>query len=388
MMSKNAFSRVDRQVCMLIGVVLLLTSIASFFVSTEIFYRAIVRTLGSRVENIHNYIEHQVTPESFLEVNGRQDMVKPSYRHLKEEMATVRSITDISYLYTAKKDSSGKLIYVVDGLSSDAEDFRYPGDPIEPEIQDKLEQALRGEIVLPDRILPTDWGNIFVAYYPLHDERGHVLGAIGIELPADAEAAAFAELKRAISLTCAFFFLVSFATSLYIFRRISNPLYRDLSNTDFMTNLKNRNAYEIDRSNIEARTGGRNMTVFVIDLNNLKLANDVIGHDMGDRCIAEAGRVIKSVESGSITGYRYGGDEFVLFAADVRDPEEIRSRVKAGYEDFAASVREVPVALAVGWAAFDPALDRTLEDTQKRADEHMYEDKVRIKESLGGGEPR
>ena len=41
---------------------------------------------------------------------------------------------------------------MVDGLPEDADDFRYPGDAIEPEIQSELERALSGETVLPEKI--------------------------------------------------------------------------------------------------------------------------------------------------------------------------------------------------------------------------------------------
>ena len=44
---------------------------------------------------------------------------------------------------------------MVDGLPEDADDFRYPGDAIEPEIQSELERALSGETVLPEKILDT-----------------------------------------------------------------------------------------------------------------------------------------------------------------------------------------------------------------------------------------
>lgn len=67
---------------------------------------------------------------------------------------------------------------MVGGLPEDADDFRYPGDAIEPEIQSELERALSGETVLPEKILDTDWGNIFIAYYPLHNESGEVVGAL------------------------------------------------------------------------------------------------------------------------------------------------------------------------------------------------------------------
>ena len=138
-------------------------------------------------------------------------------------------------------------------MSEEADDFRYPGDAIELEIQSQLERALSGETVLPEKILDTDWGNIFIAYYPLHNESGEVVGALGIEVAADIEAEAVHDLSKAISVAYLFFCGIAFAASILIFRRISNPLYRDMANTDFMTELKNRSSYETDRQNLDVK---------------------------------------------------------------------------------------------------------------------------------------
>ena len=48
-------------------------------------------------------------------------------------MEEIRDIGDLRYLYTAKRNDEGTLVYVVGGLPEDADDFRYPGDAIEPE---------------------------------------------------------------------------------------------------------------------------------------------------------------------------------------------------------------------------------------------------------------
>lgn len=378
-MPRNVFSRVDRQVSILLAVVLFLSSLAIYLVSTEIFRQSMVQTLVNRVSNIHHYIDAHVTTESFTEVNTREDMHKESYVLLKDEMTNVRNLTDIRYLYTAKRADDGRLIYVVDGLPESTPDFRYPGDLIEPEIQEDLSRALRGTVVLPDRIIDTDWGHIFIAYYPLHDaDNKKIVGAIGIELPAEIEHQAFVRLRQAVSVTCGGFFLLALLSSLIIFRRISNPLYRDLSNTDMMTGLKNRNAFETDRNNLNVSGRAVDYTVLVIDLNNLKLANDLLGHDVGDQCIMEAAKAIRSVEGEGVTGYRIGGDEFVLFVMKGRSAAELAQRVKASFEPFRPTVA-VPVSLAVGWAAFDKKLDKRLSDTQKRADANMYKDKLELK---------
>lgn len=377
-MKKQYFSRVDRQVAVLLGVMLILFSVSIYIVSTQIYYHSILENLISRVENIHKYIEHELTLEAFLEIHSKEDMDKDSYQELKEQMEEIRAISDLRYLYTAKKDETGKLVYVVDGLPESAEDFRYPGDLIEPEIQAELERALQGETVLPEKILDTDWGNIFIAYYPLHDSAGTVVGALGIEVAADVEAEAVSNLSKAVFSTCLIFCGIAFVASILIFRRISNPSYRDMANTDFMTKLKNRNSYETDRQNLEGRKKTADLTVVVIDINNLKLANDKLGHEVGDACIINAAKILRNLESDQITAYRYGGDEFVLLMENEPNPDMFLSQVKEKFREYGDKL-EVPVALAIGYAQFDKTQDKTILDTQKRADERMYQDKVKIK---------
>lgn len=381
-MKRKHFSRVDRQVTILLGIVLFLFSTSLCLISIKIYHGATLNTLTHRVNTIHNYIEHHLTADGFLEINTKEDMKKDSYQTLKKTLENVRELCDLQYLYTAKKTPDGALVYVVDGLSENAEDFRYPGDLIEPEIQQELRDALKGEVILPDRILDTDWGNIFIAYYPLHDDTGKVVGALGIEIPADMEAAAVKKLSQAAFLSSLFFCMVTFVASLFIFRRISTPLYRDMANTDFMTKLKNRNSYETDRDNWIARKPLSALTVAVIDLNNLKLANDCLGHDIGDNCIMNAAKILRKLENHNITAYRYGGDEFILLMENITDPEDIITKAK---EDFRKTVShlDVPLALAIGYAHFDPVLDSTISDTQKRANENMYQDKLKIKASEG-----
>lgn len=374
------FSRVDRQAAVLLGAMLLLFGAVIYFVSIQIYYSSTLKSLTSRVENIHEYIEHQLTPEAFLEIDTKEDMEKECYQKLKKQMEEIRDIGDLRYLYTAKKNDEGDLVYVVDGLPEEADDFRYPGDLIETEIQPELERALKGETVLPEKILDTDWGNIFIAYYPLHDSSGNVAGALGIEVAADVEASAVKNLSEAAGATCLGFCIIAVTVSLLIFRRISNPLYRDMANTDFMTKLKNRNSYETDRNNLNIMKKLDGFIVVVIDVNNLKQVNDRLGHDMGDECIKNAGKILHSVEGGKITAYRYGGDEFVLLMKDQEKPEILIAQIKEKFRKYGEKLA-VPVALAAGYAMFDETLDENLTDTQKRADQRMYEDKIRIKEA-------
>lgn len=103
-----------------------------------------------------------------------------------------------------------------------------------------------------------------------------------------------------------------------------------------------------------------------------------LGHDVGDQCIVNAANILRSVETNKITAYRYGGDEFVMLIESCSDPERILDEIKERFRKYGDKLK-VPVALAVGYARFDENKDTGIVDTQRRADEQMYEDKMKIK---------
>ena len=88
------------------------------------------------------------------------------------------------YLYTAKRNSEGKLIYLVDGLDLDTSDFAYPGTYIEDEMIPYINSALSGKTIYSQEIIDTTWGHIFTACYPVKatDGSNEIIGALCIEM--------------------------------------------------------------------------------------------------------------------------------------------------------------------------------------------------------------
>ena len=105
----------------------------------------------------------------------------------------------------------------------------------------------------------------------------------------------------------------------------------------------------------------------VVDLNNLKLANDQLGHDVGDACIIHAAKILHKLENRKTTAYRYGGDEFILLMEDQPDPMPLLLKAKKEFCKYGSELK-IPVALAIGVAQFDKSRDHTIADTQKRAE--------------------
>ncbi len=95
---------------------------------------------------------------------------------------------------------------------------------------------------------------------------------------------------------------------------------------DSMTGLANRALFEDRLSQARSRVqrqGGRS-ALLLIDLDDFKRVNDTHGHLTGDDVLIEVARRLDSVTRSSDTLCRFGGDEFLYLAEDVRDVEEAR----------------------------------------------------------------
>lgn len=95
-----------------------------------------------------------------------------------------------------------------------------------------------------------------------------------------------------------------------------------LARTDVVTNIANRAGLNHDLAELHAALpdGGR-LAMFWIDLDRFKEVNDVLGHPIGDRVLAEvAARLSRQAPAGA-TVARFGGDEFIV-ACPVLDRSE------------------------------------------------------------------
>lgn len=136
---------------------------------------------SDRTDAMYAGVQNFLTKEDFSEINDRADMDSELYRTLQKHLNEIRSMNSARYFYTAKKNAEGKIIYLVDGLDYDADDFAYPGTEIEDEMVPYIERALSGEIVYSQDILDTTWGHIFTACYPIREQSGEIMGALCIE---------------------------------------------------------------------------------------------------------------------------------------------------------------------------------------------------------------
>jgi len=133
---------------------------------------------------IHKLVSNTFTRDDFTDINTVDDMSSERYQALQTTLNQIRSLNSTRYLYTAKRNSEGKLIYLVDGLDLDTSDFAYPGTYIEDEMIPYINSALSGKTIYSQEIIDTTWGHIFTACYPVKatDGSNEIIGALCIEM--------------------------------------------------------------------------------------------------------------------------------------------------------------------------------------------------------------
>ncbi|MCI8823916.1 MAG: response regulator [Lachnospiraceae bacterium] len=217
--------RVDLQVSMLLAVFVAVVALTCFGVSYSVTYHDMKVSLRERVEYILEHLESRLDLSAFPDIETREDIRKEEYHAIHEVFSSVKEAAGLMYLYTAKKNADGKYIYVVDGLDSCSEDFRYPGDVIEEEIYQDMDRALGGEKVYPDEIVHTSWGDIFICYLPLYD-REEIVGVLGIEFEASHQYMTYQKLKLFVPIAVIVFTILAFLVSRRMFRHINEIVKR------------------------------------------------------------------------------------------------------------------------------------------------------------------
>lgn len=148
-----------------------------------------------------------------------------------------------------------------------------------------------------------------------------------------------------------------------------------LSETDGLTGLKNR--YSLERFIEKSQKEGipEALSIIMLDLNGLKDANDILGHDAGDELIKGISKCLTDVFDGTGDIFRTGGDEFVVTCYS--DEESIK-KMLVKLENTRRSWKGLLVEkleFSVGMASYKKNPDCTVSELLKLADDEMYRDK-------------
>jgi diguanylate cyclase (GGDEF)-like protein len=146
--------------------------------------------------------------------------------------------------------------------------------------------------------------------------------------------------------------------------------------TDGLTGLVNHKTfYEILEKELwRSRRYGGQISLIMVDIDDLKQINDTHGHRAGDKVISQIGRIIKQCIRQIDTAARYGGDEFavILPNTSLGDAVVVARRMV----DMVAGCpttwqkEQIQLSISVGLGQYDS--DINPEDMTSRSDEALY----------------
>ena len=146
-----------------------------------------------------------------------------------------------------------------------------------------------------------------------------------------------------------------------------------LTVTDPLTGLGNRRGLERDltRAMMRSRRLDHPLTLLFMDVDDLKKVNDRFGHAAGDDTLRVLANVIRACSrEGTDSGYRVGGDEFVLIVlADRLGAEILAGRIR----DHLQAKSPYESTLSRGLVEWDGALSSG--ELINEADRSMYQNK-------------
>ena len=165
-----------------------------------------------------------------------------------------------------------------------------------------------------------------------------------------------------------------------------------LSYTDVLTGLHNRRAFEeaLRGSVARARAEGKQLCMFMADIDHFKKFNDQHGHLIGDQALAAVASVLRDCQSqfeargAAVATARYGGEEFAVLAQDMglAQATALAEHIRHRIETYNFVIRDVDgeildsgikLTVSLGVACLDQKWRDSLEQRLvNAADEALY----------------
>jgi len=150
---------------------------------------------------------------------------------------------------------------------------------------------------------------------------------------------------------------------------------------DTLTSLYNRTYFEEEVKRLEV-SRHKLIGLIICDVDGLKLVNDTLGHEAGDRLLIQVAKLLKSCFRADDVVARIGGDEFAILVpgCNANNLESAYSRIKTAVHRYNSSTPDIPISLSIGFAIRNnPEL--TMNEVFQIADNNMYREKLHSSQS-------
>lgn len=160
----------------------------------------------------------------------------------------------------------------------------------------------------------------------------------------------------------------------------------NLYTVDTLSGIFNRNGFVRETTSLfsQCKKNKTNVMLMFLDMDDLKYLNDNFGHSAGDRAIKATARAIQNACHEEEVFCRFGGDEFIIFAADYTE-EKAKQLTDRINDNIIKSQNIIPVpytlSASIGYYITCPKEEDDIFQLVTIADNVMYETKKRKKMS-------
>lgn len=164
-------------------------------------------------------------------------------------------------------------------------------------------------------------------------------------------------------------------------RKRAEEQIRHLAQHDALTDLPNRLLLQdrLEQALLQTPRGRQQLALLFLDLDRFKTINDTLGHDIGDELLQAVGQRLHDCVRLGDTVARQGGDEFVIVAPSIQQPEAAaqvaRQVIDAMSIPFTVREYKLHVSPSIGISIF-PLDGDNAQTLMKNADTAMYQAKL------------
>lgn len=178
--------------------------------------------------------------------------------------------------------------------------------------------------------------------YPWFDKHGEVIGSVGCLSDITDRVEAEEQTKKKLS---------------------------DLMNSDPLTGLANRRTFfaTVEEELIRMKRSKNDLSILLIDIDNLRMINEEYGNDVGDKVIIDTSAIINECLRETDTSSRLGGEEFGVLLPETPIKgaywvaERIRSKVS--YKNITIGNKILPIGFTVSIGAAENKYNQEIDAT-------------------------